>query len=167
MKFLASSEQGTQFLFYWTPQIREPHLLMRVRLHETIILIGQVNNFLKSVGNFSKSMKRDIKCLSCWGNRRRKENIKGKLYLQISSTLQLIIIYWVSTKYHVLYQMLRLQWTMLLSPYIDGGFYSRKETDNNRVCLWWWGQQRAVCWRGTSYIYLISSILTFGNQSKW
>lgn len=71
----------------------EPHLLMRVRIHETIILIGQVNNFLKSVENFSKSMKSAIKYLSCWGDRRRKENIKGKLYSQINSTLQLMIIY--------------------------------------------------------------------------
>lgn len=71
----------------------EPHLLMRVRRHETIILIGQVNNFLKSVENFSKSMKSGIKCLSCWGDRRRKKNIKGKLYSQINSTLQLMIIY--------------------------------------------------------------------------
>lgn len=149
MKFLASSGQGAQFLFYWTPQIMEPHLLMKVRTHETIILIDQANNFLKSVGNCSKRMKRGIKCLSCRGNRRRKENINGKLYSQISSTLQLIIIYWVSTKYHVLYQMLRLQWTMLLSPHIHGGFYSRKETDNNPVCLWWWGEQREVCWRRT------------------
>ena len=101
--------------------------------------------FLKSAGNY-KIKKRDTKCLPCRGNNRRKETYKESYMHKSAHFFDLIIIYWVSSKCHVLFQMLILQqWTIQRKSRPSWSFHSREETDHNQLCLWWVGNRKGEC----------------------